>query len=76
LQNKSESELFIGAIPRLNALTWNGACATEVQNDLGCIAKGKIANLIFSIQFVPNAYLPHAFGTNWIEKTILKGNIH
>jgi imidazolonepropionase-like amidohydrolase len=48
LQNKSESELFIGAIPRLNALTWNGACATEVQNDLGCIAKGKIANLILT----------------------------
>jgi imidazolonepropionase len=59
-----------------NAATWNGACAMEVQNDLGCIAKGKMANLILTKPVPSFAYLPYSFGTNWIEKTILKGNIH
>jgi imidazolonepropionase len=59
-----------------NAVTWNGACAMEVQNDLGCIAKGKIANLILTKPVPSVAYLPYSFGTNWIEKTILKGNLH
>ena len=32
----------------INALTINGAHAMEVQNELGSIEKGKIANLIIT----------------------------
>lgn len=57
----------------INAFTLNGACAMEVEQDLGSIAIGKKANLIIS-KPVPNlAYLPYAFGDNWIEKVIIGG---
>lgn len=57
----------------INALTLNGACAMEVQEDLGSIAVGKKANLIIS-QAVPNvAYLPYAFGRDWIDQVIIGG---
>lgn len=59
----------------VNALTLNGACAMEVENELGSIASGKTANLIIS-KPVPNlAYLPYAFGNNWIDKVIIKGTV-
>lgn len=59
----------------VNALTLNGACAMEVQDTLGSIAVGKKANLIIS-KPVPNlAYLPYAFGNNWVEQVIINGTI-
>lgn len=59
----------------VNALTLNGACAMEVQDSLGSIAIGKKANLIVS-RPVPNlAYLPYAFGKNWVDQVIINGSI-
>jgi imidazolonepropionase len=59
----------------INALTLNGACAMDVQKELGSIAAGKKANLIIS-KAVPNvAYLPYAFGNNWIEQVLIDGKV-
>ena len=42
----------------INALTINGAHAMEVQNELGSIEKGKIANLIITEKIPSNAFIP------------------
>jgi imidazolonepropionase len=59
----------------LNATTINGAYAMGVSEEIGSIAKGKIANLLIT-KPVPNlAYLPYYYGTNKVEKVILNGKI-
>ncbi|MFZ4463521.1 MAG: imidazolonepropionase [Bacteroidales bacterium] len=59
----------------LNATTINGAYAMGISEELGSIAKGKIANLLIT-KPVPNlAYLPYYYGTNKVDKVILNGKI-
>lgn len=58
-----------------NAVTINGAHAMEVADVLGSITIGKIANLIIT-KNIPNlTYIPYMFGTNHIDKVMLKGKI-
>jgi len=58
----------------LNAATFNGACAMEIENNYGSIAVGKKANLIFT-QPVPSlSYLPYSFGNNLIDKVMINGS--
>lgn len=57
----------------INAATLNGACAMELQNDLGSIGIGKKANLIITRQMPSLAYLPYAFGSNMIERVMIRG---
>ena len=57
----------------INAATCNGACAMEIQNDLGSIFPGKKANLIFTKPVTSLAYLPYSFGTNSISKVMING---
>ncbi|MCB0629128.1 MAG: imidazolonepropionase [Saprospiraceae bacterium] len=59
----------------INALTMNGACAMEVESELGSIAVGKKANLIISKPVPDLAYLPYRFGDNWINKVMIGGEI-
>ena len=59
----------------INAATLNGAAALEMSNDFGSIAVGKLGNCIITKPVPSVAYLPYAFGSNWIEKVILKGKI-
>ena len=59
----------------INAATLNGAAAFEMSNDFGSIAVGKLGNCIITKPVPSVAYLPYAFGSNWIEKVILKGKI-
>jgi imidazolonepropionase len=58
-----------------NATTINGACAMEVEQDLGSITIGKKANLILTDNISDLSYLPYHFGTNHISKVWLNGNI-
>lgn len=58
----------------INAATYNGAYAMEIQNDLGSIAKGKKANLIFTKPVTSLAYLPYSFGTNSISRVMINGS--
>lgn len=57
----------------INAATINGACAMELQNEVGSISVGKKANLIITKSVSSLAYLPYAFGTNCIDKVIIGG---
>ena len=58
----------------INAATLNGAYAMELQNEVGSIAVGKKANIIFT-QPVPSlAYLPYSFGSNLIDKVMINGS--
>ena len=57
----------------INAATINGAYAMELENEVGSIAVGKKANLIFTKPLPTLAYLPYSFGTSLIEKVMING---
>lgn len=59
----------------VNAATINGAFAMELENEVGSIAVGKRANLIFTKPIPSLAYLPYSFGTNLIDKVMIDGII-
>jgi imidazolonepropionase len=59
----------------INAATLNGAFAMELQNETGSISIGKKANLIFTKAIPSLAYLPYAFGTNLVDKVMIRGKI-
>ena len=57
----------------INAATINGAFAMELQQETGSITVGKKANLIFTKNIPSLAYLPYAFGSNLVDKVMIKG---
>ena len=57
----------------INAATINGAFAMGVEKELGSITVGKNANLIFTKPIPSLAFLPYAFGSNLIDKVMIKG---
>lgn len=57
----------------INAGTVNGAFAMELQNQVGAIGRGKLANLILTKPVPSLAYLPYAFGSNLISKVMIRG---
>ena len=57
----------------LNAATTNAAFAMGLGNSLGTISTGKIANLIITTPVPSMAYLPYSFGSNLIDKIIIRG---
>jgi imidazolonepropionase len=57
----------------INAATINGAYAMELENEVGSISKGKLANIIFTKPIPSLAYLPYAFGSNLIDKVMING---
>lgn len=59
----------------INAATINGAFAMELQHEVGSITVGKKANLIFTKPISSLAYLPYSFGSNLIDKVMIKGEI-
>ncbi|MBL7696633.1 MAG: imidazolonepropionase [Chitinophagaceae bacterium] len=60
----------------INAATFNGACALELQNQTGSIARGKKADLIITKNIPSLAYLPYSFSSNHIEQVMIKGELH
>lgn len=57
----------------INAATINGAFAMDCDHELGSITAGKKANLIFTKPIPSFYYLPYAFGSNLIDKVMIKG---
>ncbi len=57
----------------INAATLNGAHAMELGQELGSITIGKKANLILTRPIPSLAYLPYAFGSNLVERVMIKG---
>lgn len=59
----------------INAATINGAYAMELGESHGTIRKGKKANIFITKKIPSIAYIPYAFGSNLVEKTIINGKI-
>lgn len=57
----------------LNATTLNGAFAMTAEQQTGSIELGKRADLLLTKPIPSLAYLPYAFGTDWIERVWVKG---
>ncbi len=55
----------------INAATFNGACAMELQNELGSITIGKKANLILTKPINSIANIPYNFGEDLIERVFI-----
>lgn len=59
----------------INAVTMNGACAMELQHELGSITKGKKANLIITKPINSINNIPYSFGSHLIDQVIINGQI-
>jgi len=57
----------------INAATINGAYAINLQDKVGSITKGKLANLILTKEINSYNFIPYSFGNPCIEKVFLKG---
>ncbi|MBY0480411.1 MAG: imidazolonepropionase [Chitinophagaceae bacterium] len=57
----------------INAATLNAAYAMGVEDLLGSITRGKLANLIFTKPIPSVSYLPYAFGSNLIKNVMVNG---
>jgi imidazolonepropionase len=57
----------------INAATSNAAFAMGVQDQAGSIAIGKLASLIITKAVPSLAYIPYSFGSNLLEKVMIKG---
>jgi imidazolonepropionase len=57
----------------INAATLNGAYAMGLGRELGSITPGKLANLIFTRPMPSLVYLPYAFGSNLIDRVMIRG---
>lgn len=57
----------------INAATINGAAALEEDANFGSITRGKVANIFITKPMPSVAYLPYSFGSDLVERVILKG---
>jgi imidazolonepropionase len=57
----------------INAASINGAYAMELGEVTGSITPGKKANLILTAPIPSLAYLPYAFGSNLIDRVMIRG---
>jgi imidazolonepropionase len=57
----------------INAATIQGAFAMDLQKEVGSIAVGKRANLIFTKPMNNLAYLPYSFGENPVQRVMING---
>tara|TARA_R110002049_G_scaffold468_1_gene2648 strand:- start:252 stop:1496 length:1245 start_codon:yes stop_codon:yes gene_type:complete len=57
----------------INAATINGAYAMNLNDNVGSITKGKLANLIITKEINSYNFIPYSFGNHCIEKVFLKG---
>lgn len=58
-----------------NACTINGAYAMGLEDDLGSITKGKKGNVVITKEIPSLDFIPYAFTSPFIFKTILNGEI-
>ncbi|MBK7359910.1 MAG: imidazolonepropionase [Saprospiraceae bacterium] len=56
-----------------NAMTLNAAYSLEIQDQLGSLTPGKVANLIITNPVSSFEFLPYSFGTKWIDRILIKG---
>ena len=59
----------------INAATINGAFAMDVNNSLGSITRGKVANVFVTKEVPSYEFLPYSFSTPLVDTVILNGEI-
>jgi imidazolonepropionase len=59
----------------INAVTINSAYAMGISDTHGSIAIGKVANVFITNEMPSYNFFPYAYGSNLIDKVILKGEI-
>ena len=59
----------------IHATTINTAYAMGVQEELGSIAKGKVANVFITTEIPTYEFMPYYYGSNKIDKVIINGEI-
>lgn len=59
----------------INATTLNSAYAMGVEEELGSIARGKIANVFITKEIPSIEFMPYAYGSNLIDVVILRGQV-
>ena len=57
----------------INAATINGAYAMGLENKVGSVTKGKLANLMLTKPIESIASIPYHFGLNLIDMVFLRG---
>jgi len=57
----------------INAATINGAYAMGLEEEVGSITTGKLANFFITKEVNSYSFLPYAFGSNLISEVYLKG---
>jgi imidazolonepropionase len=62
-------------VEAIQAATIDGACAIEMDQTLGSITRGKMANLILTKAIPSLDFIPYAFGSDAIDKVLIKGRI-
>lgn len=74
----SLASIYMKMLPEeaINAATINAAHALELQNDMGGISVGKTANLIITKPLDNIAQIPYFYGSNLIDKVLIKGVIY
>ena len=67
----------MGMLPEeaINACTINAAHALQLEESLGTIAVGKIANLFITQPISSFAVIPYSFGKSVIDKMVLNGKV-
>lgn len=59
----------------INATTINSAYAMGVEDEVGSIARGKIANLFITKEIPSIEFMPYAYGSNLVDTLILNGQV-
>lgn len=59
----------------INAVTLNSAYAMGISETHGSITRGKVANVFITKEIPSYEFFPYAFGSDLIEKVILKGKV-
>ena len=59
----------------INAVTLNGAYAMGVEDKLGTITRGKIANVFITKEIPGYEFMPYAYGSDLVDMVVLNGEI-
>ncbi len=59
----------------INAVTINTAKTLELENQVGSITKGKLANVWITKKIPSIGFIPYSFGSNLVDTVILNGKI-
>ena len=57
----------------INAVTLNGAYAMGVEDKLGTITRGKVANVFITKEIPGYEFMPYAYGSDLVDQIILNG---